>query len=246
MVRTVEPSALLRDAAEVLGDVKNDVVIVGAAAIEVALHGVPASITPTRDVDLVVAAHDVDRVVQQLEAAELIPSELDYERGFTWVRDELKVQLIRGFHPFPPGRSAGLPVNPTADAARHAAHREEVAFAAEPETPRLWVATPACLVALKQNAFGRTRPPDHEVVRRDFHDVYLLVDQVPDRVLAAYGIADGGVRQGVREAVAVLCDERGDPLRLAAREMVGLGEARNQRDAEAEILLSMRAFGERL
>jgi hypothetical protein len=73
-----------------------------------------------------------------------------------------------------------------------------------------------------------------------------LVDQVPDQVLAGYGVADGGVRQGVREAVAVLCDERGDPLRLAAQEMVALREARNQRDAEAEILLSMRVFGERL
>jgi hypothetical protein len=242
----VDPSALLRDAAEALGDVKDDVVIVGAAAIEVALHGAPASITPTRDVDLVVDAADVDRVVEQLEAAELTPSELEYERGFTWARDELKVQLIRGFHPFPPGRSAGLPVNSTAGAARHGAHREEVAFASEPETGRLWVATAACLVALKQNAFGRTRPPDHEVVRRDFHDVYLLVDQVPDQVLAGYGVADGGVRPSVREAVAVLGDERGDPLRWAAREMVALGEARNQRDAEAEILLSTRAFGERL
>lgn len=245
-MKVVDPSDLLREAAEALAGVRDDVVIVGAVAIEVALHGAPAAITPTRDVDLVVDAPNVEKVVKQLEAARLTPSELDFEKGFTWVRDDLKVQLIRGFHPFPQGRSAGLPVNPAADAARSSAHREEVAFAAEPKVARLWVANAACLVALKRNAFGRTRPPDNEVVRRDFHDVYLLVDQVPDQVLASYGVADGGVRQGVREAVALLCDARGDPLQLAAAEMVGLGEARNQRDAETEILLSMRAFDERL
>jgi hypothetical protein len=241
-VKVVEPSDLLRDAARALRAVQNDVVVVGAAAIEVALHGVPAAITPTRDVDVVVDTVDVDTVVRQLEAARLVPSELDYEKGFTWVRDDLKVQLIRGFHPFPQGASTGLPVNPAADVARRIAHREEVAFVERPETAWLWVATAACLIALKLNAFGRTKPPDNEVVRRDFHDVYLLVDHVPDQVLASYRAADGGVRLAVRDAVWRLCDERGDPLRLAAEEMVRLGEARNQRDAEAEILLAMRAL----
>jgi hypothetical protein len=245
-VKVVDPSDLLREAAEALTGVRDEVVVVGAAAIEVALHGAPAAITPTRDVDLVVDVSDVEKVVKQLEAAKLTPSELDCEQGFTWVRDDLEVQLIRGFHPFPRGRSTALPVNPMADAARSGVHREEVAFAVDPEVARLWVANSACLVALKQNAFGRTRPPGDEVVRRDFHDVYLLIDQVPDQVLASYGVADGGVRQGVREAVALLCDAQGDPLRLAAAEMVELGEARNQRDAETEILLAMRAFEKRL
>lgn len=245
-MKVVDPSDLLREAAEALAGVEGDVVIVGAAAIEVALHGAPAAITPTRDVDVVVDAPDVEKVVEQLESAKLMPSELDFEKGFTWIRDDLKVQLIRGFHPFPQGRSVGLPVNPVAATARSGAHREEVAFGAEPEIARLWVANAACLIALKRNAFGRTKPPDNEVVRRDFHDVYLLVDQVPDQVLASHGVADGGVRQGVREAVALLCDARGDPLRLAAAEMASLEEARSQRDAEAEILLSMRAFGKRL
>lgn len=245
-MKVVEPSELLREAAEALAAVKEDVVLVGAAAIEVALHGVQGTITPTRDVDLVVDAPDVEKVVKQLEAARLAPSKLDFERGFTWVRDDLKVQLMRGFHPFPQGRSTGLPVNPVADAARQVAHREEVAFAAGPEVAQLWVATAACLIALKRNAFGRLRPPENQVVRRDFHDVYLLVDQVPDQVLASYGIADGGVRQGVREATSLLCEAQSDPLRLAAAEMVDLGEARNQRDAEAEILAGMRAFDKRL
>lgn len=245
-MRVINPSGLLRDAAGVLAEVKDDVVLVGAAAVEPALDGVPAAITPTRDVDAVVSAIDVDAVVKQLEAARLEPSPLEYEKGFTWVRDDLKVQLIRGFHPFPRGGSVGLPVNPVVESARHGPHRERVSFAARPDVPRLWVVSAACLVALKRHAFGRTRPPDGEVVRRDFHDVYLLVDNVPDQVLASYGIADGGVRQGVRGAVALLCDEDGDPLRLAAEEMVSLEEADNQRDAEAEIRLSMREFAERL
>jgi hypothetical protein len=245
-VKVIEPSDLLREAAQALRVVKDEVVVVGAAAIEVALHGVPALITPTRDVDVVVDTIAVDTVVRQLEVAALVPSQLDYERGFTWVRDDLKVQLIRGYHPFPQGVSTGLPVNPVADAARDVANREEVAFEERPSTAQLWVATAACLIALKLNAFGRTRPPDNEVVRRDFHDVYLLVDHVPDQVLASYDTADGGIRQGVRDAVMSLCDRDGDPLRFAASEMVRLGEARNQRDAEAEIFLAAKAFGERL
>lgn len=245
-MKVVKPGNLLREAADVLERVKDEVVVVGAAAVEVALHAAPAAITPTRDVDAVVHTTDVNTVVKRLEAASLEPSRLDYEKGFTWVREDLKVQLIRGYHPFPEGPSVGLPVNPVADAARDGAHREEVAFADDPEAPRLWVARAACLVALKRNAFGRTKPPDNEVVRRDFHDVYLLVNHVPNQVLASYGVADGGVRQGVRDAVTLLCEERGDPLRLAGEEMVNVGEVRNQRDAEAEILLAMREFAERL
>ncbi len=190
-MNVVEPSDLLREAARALRPVQNEVVVVGAAAIEVALHGVPALITPTRDVDVVVDTVD-------------------------------------------------------SDAARNLANREEVAFVRYPETRQLWVASPACLIALKLNAFGRTRPPDNEVVRRDFHDVYLLVDHVPDQVLASYGTADGGIRRGVRDAVGRLLDRDGDPLRFAASEMVRLGEAHNQRDAEAEIFLVARAFAERL
>jgi hypothetical protein len=246
LVKVVRPSRLLEEAAHTLREVKDEVVVVGAAAIEVALHAVPATITPTRDVDLVVNAIDVDAVVRHLEEADLRPSTIEYERNFTWVRGDFKVQLIRGFHPFPSDAGKGLPVNPTADSARNRAHREEVAFELASEQVRLWVATPACLVALKQNAFGRTRPPDNEVVRRDFHDVCLLIAHVPDQVLDSYCIAEGGIRQGVRSGVMLLCDPDGEPLRLAAAEMVSLGEARNQRDAEAEILLTMRDFSKRL
>lgn len=244
-MRVVDPSPLLREAAEVLREVKGEVVVVGAAAIEVALHGQPATITPTRDVDLVVDTKDVDAVVMRLEAADLTPSTLEYEKGFTWVRDDLKVQLIRGFYPFPRGVSTGLPVNPTADTARDGAHREEVAFAQDPLKAQILVASAACLVALKQNAFGRRRPPDDEIVRRDFHDVYLLLGHVPDEVLRSYQLADGHVRKRVRVATKLLTEE-GEPVQLAAEEIVKLEEAANQRDAEREIVLAARAFEERL
>ncbi|HET7484860.1 MAG TPA: hypothetical protein VFJ64_05720 [Solirubrobacterales bacterium] len=245
-MKVVDPSPLLREAAEVLREVRNEVVVVGATAVEVALHGVPAAINPTRDVDLVVHTDDVDDVVRRLEAADLAPSVLDHERGFTWVRNDLKVQLIRGFHPFARGASASLPSNPTADTARSDGHREQVAFVSDPLDGQLWVATAACLIALKQSAFGRTRALDDEVIKRDFHDVYLLLDHVPDEVFRSYGAADGHVRKRVRRATELLADRDGEPVRFAAEEMVKLGEAPNQRDAEAEILIAARAFSERL
>lgn len=82
-MKVVNPSPLLREAAEALRKVRSEVVVVGAAAVEVALHGVPAAINPTRDVDLVVHTDDVDDVVRRLEAADLVPSVLDHEKGFT-------------------------------------------------------------------------------------------------------------------------------------------------------------------
>jgi hypothetical protein len=244
-VKVVDPKPMLWDAAAALEPVKNDIVVVGAAAVDVALHGRPAAITPTRDVDVVVDKDNVERIVSRLEEAELRPSEIDYEAGFTWVRDDLKVQLIRGFHPFPKGASRGLPQNDVADAARMVAHREEVSFAGDPERARLWVATPACLLALKQRAFGRTRASTDEIVKRDYYDAFLLIAQIPDELLAAYGIANGHVRERVRKAVSVLAAD-GTEVRLAGEEMVELRDAGNQRDAEAEIRLAAQSFAENL
>lgn len=246
MVKAVEPSPLLREAAETLGPVCDDVVVIGAVALEVALAEKEAALTPTRDVDLVVHNSDVDSVVGQLEAAELRRSTVEHEEAFTWVRGDLKVQLIRGFYPFPAGASARLPVNPVVEAARDDVHRERVAFATAPCEPRLWVANPACLVALKQNAFGRTRASDDAVVRRDFHDVYELFRHVPEDVLRSYELAQAQVRQRVRAAARLLCDDGCEPVRLAAEEMVELEEADSLRDAEQEVLLTAEAFMERL
>jgi hypothetical protein len=63
-------------------------------------------------------------------------------------------------------------------------HQLLVAFADEPAAPRLRCANAACLLALKQAAFGRTRPPDDTPVERDFHDAYLLISAAPDPVVA--------------------------------------------------------------
>jgi hypothetical protein len=57
-------------------------------------------------------------------------------------------------------------------------HQVAVAFSTEPSELKLYCANAACLVALKQAAFGRTRPADNLPVERDYHDVYLLVSTV--------------------------------------------------------------------
>src|SRR6266516_377580 len=49
-------------------------------------------VTPTRDVDVVVGAERADEIVHQLEEAGLEPSQQEFERGFTWIRGDLKVQ----------------------------------------------------------------------------------------------------------------------------------------------------------
>lgn len=253
-MKVVDPSPLLEDAAGVLVSVKDSVVVIGAVAVEVALDSVPAAITPTRDVDLVVGTEQVEKVIRHLEDASLKPSEVKYERGFTWVRGDLKVQLIRGFHPFPPAVGAGLPVNPTAELARDPVHREAVAFVAAPDQPALWVANAACLIALKQHAFGRTRPTGDgasstvvgETVRRDFHDVYSLIAHVPEEVVETYEAAGGAVRERVRIAVTRLAAQDDEAVRLAAAEMVALGESEGQREAEATILRGARMFEGRL
>jgi hypothetical protein len=110
-VKLVRPSELMREAAAVLEPVRDDVVIVGAVAIQVALDGQDVALTPTRDIDAGVDSTAVDRVVGQLEASGLTPSDIPHERSFTWVKGELKVQLLRPFHPFPRGSAKGLPVN---------------------------------------------------------------------------------------------------------------------------------------
>ena len=129
-------------------------------------------LTPTRDVDAGVATDDVKRVVAHLEDRGLQPSELAHERSFTWVKDALKIQLLRPFHPFPKGAARGLPVNNMVS--ELAEHRVIVAFDTDPERGRFCAASPAALVGLKEAAFGRTRFSG-ESVDRDFSDVALLL-----------------------------------------------------------------------
>jgi hypothetical protein len=120
VVKVVHPSELMREAAAVLEPVRDDVVIIGAVAVQIALDGhdtvlsatrdIDIALTPTRDIDAGVKTA-VDRVVGQLEDSGLKRSNLSHERSFTWVRGELKVQLLRPFDPFPTGPAKGLPVS---------------------------------------------------------------------------------------------------------------------------------------
>ncbi len=66
-MKIITPTRLLEEAAEVLAPVRDAVVLVGAAALEVALadaRGV--AITPTRDIDTVVQADRAGEVVSYL------------------------------------------------------------------------------------------------------------------------------------------------------------------------------------
>jgi hypothetical protein len=123
-VKVLTPTRLLAEAADVLADVRDDVVVVGAAALEVALaEQSSAVITPTRDIDVVVSVAHVAEVVARLEAGDLHRSDVDHERGFTWIRGDLKVQLVRSFHPVPKGPAKALPANPVSGMVANPVHR---------------------------------------------------------------------------------------------------------------------------
>lgn len=234
-MKVVAPSPLLAEAAEVIGPIRDEVVVVGAAALEVALtEAEGAIITPTRDVDMVVPVDRAGDVVSHLEAADLRPSEVPHERGYTWVRGDLKVQLVRTFHPFPRGAARGLPANPVFGVAAAQVHQLLVAFADNPTDPRLRCANSGCLLALKQAAFGRTRPTDETPVDRDYHDAYLLVSAVPEDVATDLHVAEHEVRQRAADAIAQLA-AGGDATIAAARQLVRLQTADSQRAGEAGV-----------
>jgi hypothetical protein len=246
-VKVITPTRLVAEAADVLGEFCDSVTVVGAAAIEVALSGSGVAITPTRDVDVVVRMSDAEAVVSALEADGMQRSEIAHERPFTWVRGDLKVQLVRTFHPFPSHVAKGLPQNPVFGMAGEVAHQVEVAFASEPGRMRLRCANAACLLALKEAAFGRTRAGSAQVVQRDFHDAFLLIDAVGDDVVREWRAAGHEVRQRGRAAVAALA-AGGEATMAAGGEIVRLGQARSQRQAEGRVLrvagASLRALGE--
>lgn len=217
-MKIIEPDPLLREAADVLARVRDDVVVIGASAVRVALDGHDAVITPTRDVDAGTSVAAVDAVVTELEGAGLTPSAEPHEQGFTWIRGSLKVQLIRPFHPFPKGHAARLPVNTTLTALD--GHRTAVAFADDPEMVRLWCADAAALVALKAQAFGRTRPGG-QPVDRDFSDAILLLEHTIDDI-ARQVASDPSMRRRVLDAATRLATD-GDAAAAAIRELVQAG-----------------------
>jgi hypothetical protein len=95
-------------------------------------------------------------------------------------------------------------------------------------------ANAACLIALKQAAFGRTRPPHDAPVDRDYHDVHLLLAGVPDIVVSQLAVCGHEVRTRASDAIAQLAS--GGPATIAAaRQLVRLGIADTQQAAEAEV-----------
>jgi hypothetical protein len=244
-VKVIAPSPLVEEAAEVLAAFRDRVVVVGAAAVEVALAESTAAISPTRDVDVVVPVEEVAALVAELEAAGLERSTVAHEAPFTWVGGDLKVQLVRTFHPFPPPVARPLPDNPVFGMAADAVHQVEVAFGDRPEAARLLCANAACLLALKEAAFGRLRPGGTEPVNRDYHDAFLLIDTIPGDVAADLGVARYEVRRRARSAIDALAAGQ-DATVAAARELVHLGSVATMREAEAAVRRSAIRLQRRL
>jgi hypothetical protein len=236
-VRVVRPNELMREAASVLEPVHEHVVVIGAVAVQAALDGHSVALTPTRDVDAAVKTAAVDRVIDQLRAAGLEPSSVAHERSFTWVRGQLKVQLLRPFHPFPKGPAKGLPVSNVISELDH--HRALVAFEGSPQTPRFWVASPAALVGLKEAAFGRTRPGG-EPVDRDFSDVALLLDRMGEQIAEELHDRSSMRQRAARAAERLLRD--GSASAAAARELVLMGEHDTHRHAEIAVRRAAQRF----
>jgi hypothetical protein len=237
-VRVVNPSPLLRDGAGILQPVCNDVTLIGALAVQIALDGHDVALTPTGDVDAGTAVEHAAGVVEHLEGAGLRRSDEPHERSFTWVGANLKVQLVRSFHPFAKPPAQGLPVNHLVN--ELARYRWSVAFEEKPDHLVLWAATPAALVALKEVAFGRTRPNTEETVDRDFSDVALLLDNEGERI-AAEVADDGQMRIRVARAAERL---RGEPTAFegAVRQLVATGQEATPREAEAMVARACDVF----
>lgn len=228
-MRVIAPSQLMREAATVLEPIRDDVVVIGAVAVQVALDGQDLALTPTRDVDAGVATEAAQRVVEHLQACGLDRSELAHERSFTWVKDDLKVQLLRPFHPFPKGAARGLPVNDLVG--ELAEYRVLVAFTDDPERGRFWAASPAALVALKAQAFGRTRH-DGEAVDRDFSDAMLLLDRLGPEIAREIP-APSPMRGRVKQAAERLLKD--DACAAAARELLRTHHETSRQAAEAAV-----------
>lgn len=231
MVRVVAPNALLRAAAEILGPVRGDVTVIGALAVQIALAGHDIALTPTGDIDAGTSIERAAGVVAHLEALGLSRSPMPHERGFTWVRGDLKVQLVRAFHPFPKPPADGFPVNNLVG--QLGRYRWSVAFEGAPDESVFWAATPAAVVALKEAAFGRTRSPTDEPVDRDYSDVVLVLDNEGERIVEEV-VGDTQMRERVLRAAERLL---GEPKALegAVRQLVASGQEPTPREAEAMV-----------
>jgi hypothetical protein len=241
-VKVVEPSPLMRKAADVLRGVSEEVVVIGALALEAALSERDARSAATTDLDGAVKIGSAAAVISHLEDAGLEPSEEPHERGFTWVRDGLKIQLVRPPAPVRSPPVSGLVTNTHLSVAEK--YHENVAFAERPDEPRLVVARPAAVLALKGHAFGRTRPGG-ALVERDYHDAYLLMDHVGEEIAAEYNATDDGQLRGlIRNAMK---DLQSPEARQAVRnQIVQLEPDVSPREADVRLTRAIRTFEWRL
>ena len=172
-------------------------------------------------------------------------SSVPHEAAFTWVRGDLKVQLVRTFHPFARPPASRLPTNTAFGMAARPAHQVRVAFEDEPGAARLVCANGACVLALKQAAFGRLRPGDDAPVERDYHDVYLLLDEVADDIVVELRTAEWEVQNRVGQAIALLRSDA-EAIAAAGRQLARLGGEPTQRHAEARVRRAATRMARRL
>lgn len=205
--------------------------------MQIALEGHEIPLTPTLDVDAGISTDRAAAVVAHLEGDGLRRSEVKHEQGFTWVRDNLKVQLVRPFHPFPKPPADRLPVNTLIPALSR--YRWLIAFEDDPERGLFWAARPAALVGLKEAAFGRTRPSE-EKVDRDYSDVVLLLENEHERISEEVS-GDGPMRSRVRRAALRLSEEP-SAIESAVRELVASGCSETPREAAATVERATRAM----
>lgn len=234
-MKVVAPTHLLREAAAILEPIRDDIVVIGALAVQIALDGHDVALTPTMDVDAGTSIEKVDQIVAHLEAEGMQGSDLPHERGFTWVKGDVKVQLIRAFHPFPRGTADGLPVNNMVGELDE--HKWLIALEGDPTRGRIWAARPAALIGLKELAFGRTRPSG-ETVDRDFSDALLLMDRLGAQIAEELTTVPQ-MRGRVQRAAETLSTDR-DAAAAAARELVATGQEESRRSAEATIARAAR------
>lgn len=234
-MRIVAPTPLLAEAAAILESIRDEVIVIGALAVQIALDGHDVAITPTSDIDAGVKTAAAERVVAHLEESGLRQSEVPHERSFTWVKGDVKVQLLRPFHPFPKGAAHGFPVNNLIGELE--AYRWLIGFAGDPDRGCFWAATPAALIALKEQAFGRTRATG-EPVDRDFSDVVLMLDRLEDQIVDE--TRKGSQMRSRIERAARRLDEDEDAIRAAARELVHSGHEETQAVAEAAVRRTAR------
>lgn len=81
-MKAVSSTRLLREAATILEPIRDDVVVIGALAVQVALDSHDVVLAPTADVDAGVSVKKVDQIVAHLESKGMRGSNLPHERGF--------------------------------------------------------------------------------------------------------------------------------------------------------------------